>query len=1185
MAERRSLVRAFGAPLGVGLVAAVGVAYYALIWVPDQQQYFTNRNLRLLTSLGASVQASIDNLDSVLDHASTAATDSSQLSAYFNSQVPGLIVETEVSEHPLERKGKGNFASDPPTLDIQSDEGTFFLVLGYRPKSTHRPPTFVKARVDSFVQPGQILRDFDALVVARAATGQVIYQHPRMLAETQLTHLNSLTSADGKPIDPRALGRVSVVAEINLAGASFKLFSEPLQLSYPAVGESEGAPTAPEAWIVCGLTRSARFNAESRAMPLTYILWFTLAIVLLLVSAPIIRLFTIGPTTRLRARDPVFLTLTMFGSTGLITLGLLQGYRTAASTLSGSLATRLERFAGDIADNFKAEQKAVWDELDALERSPEFAEVKAHLAAQDSESNGLPRLSFEAPAKARNARGAGSSRCAPKWACRTNILHEDKKKLPLDNYPYFQFVTWSDDQGLQRLKWTTRKNVTPFLNFETTEVPYYRKAKTASMWGLETRGVSTFRSPNTGETLTIFWRQRPGTKKQGPGTKNQAPEMTLAAVATKPLSLVGPLIAGDLQYAVIDREGVVQFHTDATKNLSENFLRECDEDAELGALVRTAGTGSLVTRYSGRRHQLYVRPLETGAPDRAYGPNEWSLVVFQSLESRETMTTEMVSTASILFLLYAGIIGTLWAMLAVLWRRYPSRWLWPLESESTAYRSIVAVNAILLLAFMVLIQIAGSGALLIGAAAIGLLAPAFALARIDHNPVYRRNVTPRIPNPKSRIPSVLSHLDWRTAHLLAVTSLLVVSAVLPAIAFFRVAHDLETELMIRREQITLVRRVGDWKADVTEKYRDVRGHCAIAASLALACDRSKDEFRPYWDYSAHSSFGRLVLSEKSLAPPNPNPRLSSLVAGALGWIRPSYNMIARETGSLMSGNAWDDFKTVSSWTGGQEASLDKSGVSVRTKWNRWTLPPHPMWWAGLIAWCAVLFAGVRAMSRRLFLLDNGPVRCNCATAGPDPTFGHAVSTLRRKVGREDVIELFEEECSVLPQLRAIGADIAGDLPDAVDLTPERLLEEISTRAEACYRALWSACSCAEKLALVQLADEGVVNPGTRPVLHHLMSRGLVVKDPFPRLMTRGFRAFVRTALPVATIGKWEQADQAIPWQTIISTTVVAGMVFLFVAQRDVASAWIAYLTGASAALPALFKLMGGLRLRSDAPTT
>jgi hypothetical protein len=417
--------------------------------------------------------------------------------------------------------------------------------------------------------------------------------------------------------------------------------------------------------------------------------------------------------------------------------------------------------------------------------------------------------------------------------------------------------------------------------------------------------------------------------------------------------------------------------------------------------------------------------------------------------------------------------------------------------------------------------------------------------------------------------------------------------------------------MIRRQQLTLVRRVRDWQVAVVEKYRDVRGHRRVLTSLEPSCPRSEKDTERYWDYSCHSSFGTLTLTLPTASNPpfsgdiNP-PRSSSLssrVVAVLGAIRPSYNVIASEAGSLTTREAWGAFTTNLVSDGQQEVSLDKDGISARTLWTPWT-PGLPTWgsqigWlgrvillcAGLSGWCAVLFGAVRAMSRKLFLLDSGPL---CGTRrsyvdGTDPAFDNALSTLEGSMGGSSsraAAELVREECSAWPQLRAIAVGLVADLraaPDGSETTPERLLEEIAARGESVYRALWSACTCAEKLVLVQLADEGIVNPGTRPVIHRLMGRDLVAQDPHPRVMTQGFSAFVRAALPRQTVGKWEQVDQAIPWQTIISTTVVAALAFLFVAQRDVASAWMAYLTGASATLPALFKLVGGLKFPSDSP--
>jgi hypothetical protein len=202
--------------------------------------------------------------------------------------------------------------------------------------------------------------------------------------------------------------------------------------------------------------------------------------------------------------------------------------------------------------------------------------------------------------------------------------------------------------------------------------------------------------------------------------------------------------------------------------------------------------------------------------------------------------------------------------------------------------------------------------------------------------------------------------------------------------------------------------------------------------------------------------------------------------------------------------------------------------------------------------------------------------------GQQPAAAVGALTLQRKLSHlprariSALVACFERECSATRHLSAIGADLVKDLPDSADLNPETLLEEVQTRAEPYYRSLWASCTKEEKLALVQLADEGVLNPESRSTGRRLVEKHLVVCDPFPRIANESFRRFARGALSSATVTRWEQG-QKLPLHTLLLASVFGFTLFLFFTQQQIAQAWVGYLAAAAAAVPALFNALGTVR--------
>src|SRR5262249_49137725 len=122
--------------------------------------------------------------------------------------------------------------------------------------------------------------------------------------------------------------------------------------------------------------------------------------------------------------------------------------------------------------------------------------------------------------------------------------------------------------------------------------------------------------------------------------------------------------------------------------------------------------------------------------------------------------------------------------------------------------------------------------------------------------------------------------------------------------------------------------------------------------------------------------------------------------------------------------------------------------------------------------------------------------------------------LARKYQRieQDAIDAIVAESSAAPRLVTIGesvlrwAEAASGSIGAGDVR-----REFSLAAEPYYRALWQTRSLDEKVVLLHLAEEGVINPRSKPVAMQLVHAGLIVRDPNLRIMNETFRRFILRA--------------------------------------------------------------------------
>jgi hypothetical protein len=178
----------------------------------------------------------------------------------------------------------------------------------------------------------------------------------------------------------------------------------------------------------------------------------------------------------------------------------------------------------------------------------------------------------------------------------------------------------------------------------------------------------------------------------------------------------------------------------------------------------------------------------------------------------------------------------------------------------------------------------------------------------------------------------------------------------------------------------------------------------------------------------------------------------------------------------------------------------------------------------------------------------------------------------------DVRRLIVSECEAAPELLAIGENLAGRLPVGAPLSAEQVLAEIAIAARPFYEAVWCACTTDEKVALRQLAEEGLVNPNNPAAISRMLRAGLVRRNQTLDLMNETFRRFVIGAAPHDVVAAWEREGVRVPWGTIATTgvTVAFGLAgLLLLTQEQLVDAWISYVPALAPAIPTVWKVLAG----------
>ena len=167
----------------------------------------------------------------------------------------------------------------------------------------------------------------------------------------------------------------------------------------------------------------------------------------------------------------------------------------------------------------------------------------------------------------------------------------------------------------------------------------------------------------------------------------------------------------------------------------------------------------------------------------------------------------------------------------------------------------------------------------------------------------------------------------------------------------------------------------------------------------------------------------------------------------------------------------------------------------------------------------------------------------------------------------------KDEFEAVPELNKAYSLIGHDL---VGSSRRNALDRIGERAFGCYMALWDACSEEEKLVLVQLTFESVVNPKHVRIVRRLLQRGFLMRDPELRIMNQSFARFIAQVQDPSQVRDWENKGMGVSWvhtRWALLGVLLLGLLFLLMTQRELFNTAIMFLSAGAVSVPALMKVV------------
>jgi len=761
-------------PLALGLLLGFAWVAYYCFWVQDRARHLTSRNFRLLNAISVQITETVKGRAEVLGRRLGAKVPAEEKS------LPKLIpavpaLENVDSLRQLDPKGLPflNFAYIPfIARDAQAER---LEILYYF--DAKEPNFLAKLKWHQILQAvlrrESNLEAFDTLLLA-TSEGQVIYQEGD--PSQRLRRLDQLVGAEegnqaGKKADakeekPAAFSlaaRSSSSIDVTLSGAPYKLFVQPCCAEIQTQDPREKQPAAGSNLVVCGLISQQRFTASS--LSFSYSLLALLAGILLLgvFSWPFLKLSLIGPLQRVRALD-VWL-LALCGGFALMLVTVLWLDLLAYQGLKHDIEAQLVEYSAGLRANVAEEVREAYQQLAGLEG--------ALPSAQDEWPGGL-----QGP-----------------------------------EYPFFD-ATLIDGDGMQIRRRSFRWKVSSQL-LSVKDRNYFNQVNAGGAWALPAgepnasagpRGgakyvIESIRSWTYGGERAVISKRADVSAPAVPGLcpKGAEGRCPVVALSIPMRSLIKPTILPGFGFAVVDERGDVLFHSDEKRNLIEKFFAESDQGSELAAATLARREKSLNLRYWGRDYLAHIAPLLQGTP--------WFVITFYEKPLACALNIEWLVTTLLLVSLYAGLYLAVGVVIALTRPGYRAAWLWPDPRRATQYVPLAKIHSLLILAFAAALWFLSGWALLPAAVIISLAAWVITYRRL------RGRGEDLQPGKK-----ILLTFSYSVVAVL----LLLLTAVLPPAAFFKLAYEAQTETFIKYSQLRLAQALNrplEFKA-VRDEHRD-----------------------------------------------------------------------------------------------------------------------------------------------------------------------------------------------------------------------------------------------------------------------------------------------------------------------------------------------------------------------------
>lgn len=310
-------------------------------------------------------------------------------------------------------------------------------------------------------------------------------------------------------------------------------------------------------WYICGLVDSDEYNQARKGIAPWILILVFMVLSLIILGLPFIKLKVMSSTEQLTSGTLLNSAVSLFFGTSFIILFVFFG--TNSFWYRNQNENRLNDLANEINDSLFAEIMSSSNQLDYYD----------HI--------GLKKMNSD-----------------KKLSDSDNIL--SKKDLKPVSYPYFDYIFWIEPNGMQTGLLTPFPKVDNPSNLSNRD--YFNKP---DEWILPNDNTHRFRMESIVSVTS-------GIVKVALSKQSEINNRVIAMTG-RFHSIIEPLLPGNFKFCIIDKSGLVWFHSDKLRNLQENLITECSGDKNLSAAIFANASTTMDVDYYDEPYRLTIRPL------------------------------------------------------------------------------------------------------------------------------------------------------------------------------------------------------------------------------------------------------------------------------------------------------------------------------------------------------------------------------------------------------------------------------------------------------------------------------------------------------------------------------------------------------------------------------------------------